>query len=181
VVQTEQVVFENTVRALLDAVGGRLTPAAREELRVAGLDLSRPLLPAYPAAQWAKQLHIVARAVFPDASPSEGLRQLGWHVIGGWRRTLVGRAAESMAKLVGPRRTLQRLSHHLRSSDNFCETRFTARGERDVELWVSEVLGMPTYFQGIVEHVVEGSGGKAVLVELVREDGPACVFHVRWS
>jgi uncharacterized protein (TIGR02265 family) len=179
--QSERVVFENTVKALCHAVEERLTPEAREELRQAGLDLGRPLLPAYPAEQWARMLGILARTAFPGQAEEEQQRLLGRAVMESWRNTLVGRAAETMARLVGPQRTLARMSHNLRSSDNFCETRLTPSGPHEAELWVSEVLGMPAYYQGIVERVLEAAGAPRHEVQLVSRQGDACTYRVRWN
>lgn len=59
---TERLMFDHVVEGMFHrALGKRLSAAGREQLRAAGLDLSKPLRPAYPMEQYFGFLEIAAK------------------------------------------------------------------------------------------------------------------------
>ncbi len=179
----EKLVFENTFTGLFrHGVQGRLSPAAVQKLAQLGVDLTRPLLPAYPLQTWSDTLEIVALELEPHDSRLEALRKLGRLAVKGYRQTLIGKAAEQLARIIGPKRTLARLTQNFRTSDNYTETTLTELSPGRFELWMNDVFGKPSYMAGVIEEILEVAGAKefAVVPGTVGPSGP-CTFQISWK
>ncbi len=177
----DRLTFSPTVEALfLKGMGSQLTPALRERLAAAGLDLSRPLLPAYPAGRVAEWIELVLPEVYPGEPRPEALRRLGRRSVDAYTETAVGRALLSMLRLVGLRRVLQRMTSAMRTGGNYLETHCTVHGPADVELWINDVNGMPEYFEGMLVATAAMCRVEAE-VSLVAVSPPACTLRVRWA
>lgn len=175
----ERLWFDQAIEGLwLRALGGRVTPALRASLKDAGLDLDR-LLPGYPAATVARCVKLTAAALFPGQPEDDALREVGRLFLTGYQQTLIGRAVLQVLKLIGPRRSLQRMQTNFRSV-NYVKTRFTELGPTRAEVWFNHVDGMPAYFAGIIEQGGVLSGAKAVTVTWQEKDGGGA-FLVEWT
>src|SRR5438128_249385 len=120
---SEKLVFDHAVEAMfLRALKDRLPFAARSRLAGAGLDLAKPLLPAYPLATWMRCLRIAAEEVFEAVPLEAGLRQLGELLVDAYAETAIGRAMFGLARVIGPRRTLTRATQNFRSGNNYSQT-----------------------------------------------------------
>ena len=179
---TEQdVVFGNTVDGLFHKrLGARITPALRQQLKAEGLDLDAPLQSAYPRVRYFHFVQLAADALFPGTSRDAALEELGRQFMHGYAETLVGRAALAMGRLLGPRRMLARMGHNMRTSNNYLQVRFSEHGPADVELWLSETSGVPSYFRGVLAAGTELCGGHDVQVAVAGGEGRAASFRVRW-
>jgi uncharacterized protein (TIGR02265 family) len=178
----ERLWFSNTVEGLfLRGLAGRLTPSHLDVLKQRGIDLSRRLAPAYPAALFAECIRLTAREVFPTVDEVEGVRRLGQLFLSGYQQTLVGAALVQMMKLLGARRTLQRMERNFATGGNFMKTQFTSHGPGDVEVSLSEVDGIPSYFAGIIEKGSELVNAKNYRVTYSCPDGHLCRVHVKWE
>jgi uncharacterized protein (TIGR02265 family) len=176
------VVFDHTVEGLfLRVLRGRLSATAESGLRRLGLDLSKKLLPAYPFQTWKQCLELAATDLYPVLSRPEAWRRLGHDVVEGMCRTVMGRAMMGVARLLGPLRTLRRLDHTLRSAVNYAEARITERSPTCCEVWINEVLGQPTYYQGILEASLALAGAQAIQVEILAHEGGSATFRVEWE
>jgi uncharacterized protein (TIGR02265 family) len=114
----EPVVFATSIESLF-VRGLRLSYGAREELRRMGLDVDRPLLPAYPLATWEAALRVATRDVFFGRAPEEARFELGRQMLRRYESTMVGRAIATSARLIGPRRTLERMAQNTRTANNY--------------------------------------------------------------
>ena len=75
---TEQVLFSTAVESLYrQALKGRLSEVLKLRLRHAGLDLNRPLLPAYPRKVWVRSLELTAEELYPGLEREEAMERLG--------------------------------------------------------------------------------------------------------
>jgi uncharacterized protein (TIGR02265 family) len=176
------VVFDHTIEGLfLVALKGRLPVTTEWSLRRVGLDLSKKLLPAYPFETWRQCLEIVALDLYPHLSRPEAWRQLGHQIVEGMSRTVMGRTMGRVARLMGPLRALRRLNHNLSSADNYVQARITERSATCVEVSINEVLGQPTYYQGILEACASMAGGEGVRVELLSREGGGATYRVQWE
>jgi uncharacterized protein (TIGR02265 family) len=180
----EKLIFAQTFEGLHRALGPRLSPATLEALRALGVDYSRPLLPAYPKNVFIAVIERLGADLFPALGRDAGVAAVGRAFMDGYGETMVGRAMLAALRMLGPRRSLERLSRSFRTANNFSETRLTARGERDFELWCNEVASPGWYF-GIIARGLELAGAKDVKVVLVdySHENPAdgAVFRIRWS
>lgn len=176
-----RVIFGNTFDGLQRVAKAQLTSELTDRLRLVGVDFGRPLLPAYPAETFVSAIHLFASAIYPGEPKDEQLRKMGRKLLEGYLSTFIGRAVQGVARVVGTRATLDRMTQNFRSSDSFTEARISPLGPREVELWLNDDLGMPTYYQGFFELVVEASGGRDPKVEVLRSTPPELVLKVAWS
>jgi uncharacterized protein (TIGR02265 family) len=179
----EKLVFAQSVEALfVRSLGPHLTSEARRLLRGVGLDLSEPLRPAYPLEQWRTFLRAVAPDVFPKASPDAAYFGLGERYVQGYRQSAVGRASMALIAHLGPRGTLERVSHGARAGNNFNEARVKELGNREATLWMKDVTADNPFFAcGFLAETLRGSGVVDIHVEPVAFDGTAATFRLTWE
>lgn len=176
------VIFQHTVEGLFaHGIPEQVTPRLKDRLRTIGVDLDRRLDPAYPRSVWNQVLHITREEAFSTLTEEQGFFQLGRRTVEGYTETLLGRAAAALAKVIGPRRTLSRMSHNLRSAGNYNQTRFSELPDGGVALWVNEAILSPQFLAGIIEASARIAGAKDVRVEVAQTDDSGCTYHVHWS
>jgi uncharacterized protein (TIGR02265 family) len=179
---TEAIEFSQSVEGLfLNGLGSMLTPAIKDSLRSKGLDLDKPLRPGYPAADFHKWVELVAAQVFPDDRRDEAIRKIGHRAVAGLEEGLVGKALSAGLKLIGPRRSLQRVERIFKNNNNYQVATLVEITERDAKVKLSEVYGMPTYYQGLFEAAVSIIGAKQPKVTLLASPGPGVLLHIEWS
>ena len=177
-----EVVFQQAVEGLFEhGIPKRLTPALVLRVRELGVDLDGKLDPAYPRATWNAVLAAVRTHAFGDLSEDEAYFQIGRSVVIGYSETLVGRALVGVARLMGPRRMLARMTRNLRSASNYNETRYVDAPDGSVEIWINEAQLHPRYVAGLLYAAVEIAGGKGIEVALSDRDAQGCTYKVRWQ
>ncbi|MBL8921097.1 MAG: DUF2378 family protein [Myxococcaceae bacterium] len=177
---SEKLWFQSAVEGLLlRGVGARLTPALRSRLRELGVDLDH-LEPAYPQATMTKAIGVVVDELFADRTREGGLRELGHVFMRGYAETFIGAAMVQIMKVIGPRRTLERMQRNFRNGTNFIETKFEAVGEREATLWFNDVSGMPAFYAGILEEGGRMTGANATVAVESATDA-SCTFRVSWT
>ena len=177
-----RLVFEHTVEGLFRfSLRSRLSSQAWNGLRAVGIDLSKPLLPAYSDETWKRALELTVADLYPMLPREEGWRRLGREVVNGMVHTVLGRAMVGVARLLGPLRSLRRLNNTLRSADNYVESRLTELSPTSCEVWINEVMGQPSYYQGILEACIALAGGQRARVRVVAREGTGARLHVEWE
>ncbi|NMO22800.1 DUF2378 family protein [Pyxidicoccus fallax] len=180
-VPQRRLIFEHTVSWLLQpAVRLRLSPTAYAALKEVGLDVTERLRPAYSFDTWRRSLAIIAADLYPTTPLDESYRLLGRALVRGVELTTMGRAMVSMARLLGPLRSLRRMNETFRSADNYVESRFTQCGPTHCELWINEVMDRPGYYQGVLEAGLELVGARDARVEVLSRDGDGATYSVSW-
>lgn len=178
----ERLIFDNTFEGLYRYTSAQLPEGAVARLRQAsGVDFTRPLLPAYPAEVFVALVRAMATELHGALPEDERLRRIGRAVLEGYRLTLIGRAVEKAARLFGPVQVLQRVSGKFRTSDTFTAVQVEPRGEGDLTLHVNDLLGMPTYYQGFFEVILEGLGVRNPSVAVEGLAAPGGKLRVRWD
>jgi uncharacterized protein (TIGR02265 family) len=178
----ERLEFGPSLRGLfIDALGPELTDAMKADLRAAGLNVDAPLLPAYPAATFAKCVRVVARGLKPDLSEDDALRSMGRRAVDGLSTNFIGRALLSVVRLLGIRRTLLRMERAFRNSNNYTRIETQQLTPTSMELTFNTVIGIPAYFEGVMSAVGEALGGSATQVESSPLDGERHRFVVHWK
>ena len=180
---TEKLVFAQAVEALfVRALGPRLTRDGRARLKDVGLDLSEPLRPSYTLEQWKGFLRVAAPDAFPAAPPDVAYFGLGERYHQGLRHTAVGRASMALVTKLGPRRSLERVPHHVRAGNNFNEVRLEEVGADSATLWMRDVTADNPFFAcGFLAETLRTSGAGDVRVEPVAFDGSAATFRLTWA
>jgi uncharacterized protein (TIGR02265 family) len=177
---TERLIFAQTFDGLREAVGARLSPATLEALKALGVDFTAPFRPAYPKDTFVAVIERIARDLHPELGLEAGVAAIGRAFMDGYGHTMVGRAMLAMLRLIGPRRSLERLGRNFRTGNNFSETRLVALGDRDFELWCNEVASPGWYF-GIIGRGLELAGARDVKVVIVDRPDAGATFRIRWS
>ncbi len=166
--KSERLVFSTSVEGLMK--GMALEASVRAELRELGIDVDRPLLPAYPAELWHRALHLIAQRVHPTMSIAEAYRRMGERTVYGMEDTLLGRATLAMAKLVGPRRMLLRLPNSAKSGSNFARLEVQELSPTEFLLTSQPYMGYAEFMQGSVRAAIEICGAPKGTVEIVDHD-----------
>jgi uncharacterized protein (TIGR02265 family) len=179
----EKLVFAQSVEALfVRSLGPHLTSEGRRNLKEVGLDLAEPLRPAYALEQWRTFLRVAAPDVFPKLSLEAAHFGLGERYVQGYRQTAVGRASMALVAHLGPRGTLERVSHGARAGNNFNEVRVKELGLREARLWMKDVSADNPFFAcGFIAETLRGSGAADIQVEPVSFDGTSATFRVHWE
>lgn len=176
-----EVVYESTVDVLFRrALKSRMTERCRARLKEAGIDLDAPLKSTYPRLTFIRGLIIATEDLFPGMLRDKAMFELGGLVFSHFSETLVGRTALTLMKILGPRRTLGRMTQSYQSSNNFMEARVTERAPTHVELWLSQCSGVPTYYLGGIYRAFTLIGVQGLDVGVKAIEGNACVLAISW-
>jgi uncharacterized protein (TIGR02265 family) len=180
---SDKLVYAGTIEALfLRALENRLTPACRQRLLEAGLDLEQKLSPTYTLEQWKQFLRIAADHVYAGMPAEAAYYSLGERFMDGYFSSLFGRALLGMARLLGPRRALTQARLCFRTSANCSEVRIVERSPTEVEVWLTDIgADLPTFVAGVLARAAELSGGQRVVAIPEGFDGQSATYHVRWS
>lgn len=175
----ENLIFAQTVEGLLRALGP-LNDQDRAAVRALGFDVDKRLLPAYPVEQFTALLDFAGERLKPGHGRVEQIREVGHRFMDGYQQTMVGRAMVAAMRVIGPWRTLERLTNKFRTGNNFSQTKLTRLGDREAELWCNQA-SRPGWYLGLVSRGLELAGAKDVEVTLISNDDAGGRFHVRWK
>ena len=132
---TQPVFFGSAFESLyLQALGDRSTPGLQKDMRALGLDLSKPLLPAYPFEVWYGALLLTATTLNPTVSREEAVERMGRLFLAGFQRTLLGGAVLQLARVIGVERSLVRMDRNARTSSNVFVSSVEKLGVRHVKM-----------------------------------------------
>jgi uncharacterized protein (TIGR02265 family) len=180
-VMSDQVLFSHTVEGFQRALGPLLTDVAKEQLAAVGIDFRRPLEPAYSVKVWAEAMSLGSEWVAPGQPRGVQLFELGRRFIDGYAATLVGSAMLAVIKLMGPTRTLARMTRNFRSGNNYTETTLKELGPNDWELGFNLVFH-PDFYRGLVTAGLTRAGAREAEVALVSHDAQLrAVYRVTWK
>lgn len=180
----ERLMFSPTVEGLfVRAVGNRLTPAIRNEIRAVGIDLDKPLLAAYPVDQYQRAVTIVANRLYPELPPERAHFEIGKRTVYGLIETVIGKGLGAFAKMVGPRRSLLRVAITSKTSTNFNIVDAQEISPNEIEITSTNYVGRPQLMQGCMVAAAEVAGAKNAACEIVSFDSSAerLVLRVRWD
>ncbi|MCY1078099.1 DUF2378 family protein [Archangium lansingense] len=179
--KNERLVFDQTVEGLfVRALGNKITPALKQQLRQAGLDLDKRLLPAYPVEVWERCLGLTAKSLHPGKPDAEAFRLLGERHIEGYSETMLGRALFGVFRLLNRKRRLARVRQNFRAGNNYQEVLITDVGPTQVDMWLNE-RGMLRHFKhGIVLGTGRCAGDHETTAELRHYDAEGVTFRISW-
>ncbi len=178
----EQIEFARTIEGLfMKGLNADTDQVLKAKLKVAGLDFDRTLLPGYPAPLIHKWIQIAAEHLYPDLPLDEALRFVGQRSIPGLEDNLIGRALISGLKLLGPRRSLDRVQRIFRNNGNYQEITSTPISDTSTRLTISYGFGLPGFYQGVFEQCLLLIGAKKVEVKIVPSPPPIVVLEASWA
>ena len=176
----EKLVFNQTFEAFIRALGSALTEDSKAGFKAIGFDVDARLMPAYPFETWLKTMELGARLLSPNASREQQFYTLGYRIVGSYGETLLGRALVAMMRIIGPRRSLGRMTRNLRTANNFTEVTAEDQPHGGMRVSCSPVVS-PEFFRGMFTAAVEASGGSQVEVEVISFEDSRASYSVRWS
>jgi uncharacterized protein (TIGR02265 family) len=179
----EQLIFGSSMEGLLDGVRNQLTPKCRERiLKECGVDVDAKTQPGCSAKVWARCIQILGEELFPALEPTMAHRELGVRTIEAFvDGHALGRAIFGVLRLLGPDRTVGRMTKNLRTGSSFVETRFLQLAPQNYEILINDVSGVPGFYQGMLERGLYHVGAKTTVAAIDKYDGCACTFLVRWT
>jgi uncharacterized protein (TIGR02265 family) len=175
----ERLVFRSTVSSMLKVLGNPIAPEHVVALQQAGIDPTRPLLVAYPLESFQKLLALAGKVRFPKLGPEERDYALGELFVVNFATSLIGGAVVAMARVLGPRRSTQRLTRSFRSVNNYSEAEAKELSANEMEVRCEPVL-RPDYYLGVLQTAGRMSHGESYQVELSSYENERAVFRVRW-
>ena len=171
-----KLIFSSSIEPLIKVAWEKLKPETKTKLGAHRIGPPHKVEPAYPADVWANAVKMVAAELYPDVPAEEQHRSLGRSTVEQFTEGVLGKAMFSAARLFGARRTLERLSHNLRSGANFIETRFTVTGPDAYELWLSDVSDVPGFYAGLLSAGAGKIDGWPNSIEIKQRDGASCTY-----
>ena len=173
--------FSQSIEGLfVRGVGDQMTPALRAKLLELGLDVKN-LQPAYDDAVVTRAIRLVGSTLFADKPETEALRATGRLFMKGFAQTLMGKALVQFMKVIGPRRSLQRMERNFRTGGNYIESRFESLGEGKAHVWFNDVSGIPDFYAGIIQRGGEFAGAEAMTITFAPVTKAECTFVVDWK
>lgn len=161
-------------------VGDRLTDAQRETLRDEyGID-PFDTKPSYSVEVMHKGFEYLQRELFPQMTPEESEDLLGVLSFRGFAQTLVGKAIVQMMRLIGPERTMPRMSKNLKAGTNFMDIKSRKLAPGHFELDVSDVGGMPHFYRGMFGEGLMLTRAKDLKVELASISVRGATYRITW-
>ncbi|HEX8826084.1 MAG TPA: DUF2378 family protein [Archangium sp.] len=176
-------VFSHSLQSLLTRAFPTGVPSGlKEKLRTVGLELDRPLLPAYPKETWARTVEYGAQYAFPRETREQAWRRMGERMVEGYQETMIGRAMFSTLRLLGPRRMLLRSQKSFRSGNNYTEVRLTDVSPTVVDVWFNETEEVLRQFTvGLVLGGMRAGGAEESRVEITQRDAQGMTLRASWK
>ncbi len=175
---TERVVFAQSMEGLFRALQP-CTPAERTAFAKAGITGER-FLPAYPVEQHLEILDACATSRFAHLPELERYTEVGKLYIAGFQKTLIGTALMAMLRVLGPRRTLERLTRNLRSANNFSEGTLTSLAPNHHLVHVNYTV-RPGFYRGLLVSGCLHAGARELSVTVVETKDLASTYEVKWA
>jgi uncharacterized protein (TIGR02265 family) len=174
-------VFSHIVDGFLRGVlGERLTPPLKEKIKRVGIDLSKPLDPAYKVAVFEDALELVALELYPALTRTEALIEVGRLQLTAFSESTLGRASMPLFKLYAKdhERLLKVVSRGFRQGNNYVETKHEKLGEGHHRLWMNDAGRLPEIFQGMLE-ACTGAMGLESEVRIAEQKGLEVWYELR--
>lgn len=178
---TEKLVFDSAIEGLIQCVHAEISTKCNQRLLQIGFDPKAKLKPAYPAEQWAGVVKILGEEIYPGLGATESHRQLALRTLEVFSRSLIGAAMFAIVGLLGPDRTIGRMTRNFRSSCNYIETTCTEVAPHSWEIWVNDVSGVPGFYLGLLEGGFRRAGAKGLTIVVQEQKHPAAIYRASWG
>lgn len=173
------IVFEHTMRGMLELGGDRFSAESRARLKSLGVDPAA-LLPAYPADHFRQVLNLVRVDLYGEMTVNQGYAEIGRAYFKRYEQTVVGRALLLAVKVLGARRTIDRMARNFRTANNYTECRVTERAPGVCEVWFNRVIH-PHYYRGLLDEALSRAGVEEQQVKLLSHGPEGAVFELSWK
>jgi uncharacterized protein (TIGR02265 family) len=177
----EKLWFSQSIEGLfVRGLSKEMTPALRARLEELGIDVSS-IQPAYDNDMVVKAIKLAGATLYPQLQETEALREMGKIFMRGFSGTLMGGALVALMKVIGPRRSLERMERNFRTGGNYVQSKFTSLGKGKAQVWFNDVTGIADFYAGIIHRGGEFAGAKNMNVTYGSPATEECTFTVTWD
>ena len=176
----DHVVFSHTIEVLFRKVlAPRITPAIEAKMKAVGVDLSKPLDPAYPLRVFDAAMEVVAVEGMSHLEKHDALRKIGELQVDSFMQTFLGKATFQFLKLLSRERFVTRLTNSWRQANNFIETQISSAPDGSLTLRLNDVGRFPEVIEGVLFAGFKAAGHD-VVIETGAREGLGCDYRVRF-
>lgn len=177
---TERYFYSAAIEAQFLKAYPATSPALVEAYATAGLDVRKPLLPAYDYATWRRCLAAQRAALLPHLSLEDACEEQGRRYVASYFETTMGSALKVLLRVLSTNRILERMSRNFRSNNSFSVVTRQSTGRTSAELDVNDVFAeSPRYIKGLLEHGF-ACIGREMAITVLSHDGDAARLEARW-
>ena len=177
---SQRVVFGHTMSALLERCAGGLTDEKWAQLAALGVSRTT-LLPAYEFEIWCRVLEYLARETHPGLEIGDAELALGRGFIEKYASTLLGAALFGLLRLLGTKRTIQRLTRSFRTGTSFTQIEIAEETPTGCLLQFNVVEPRGRMTEGVLSKGLEQAGIPGVRVKLESHVGESATYRVQWT
>ena len=178
---TEKLIFNSVMEGLIQSVRADISPKCHTRMKEAGFDFQAKLLPAYPAELWARVVQILGEEIYPGIGPADSQRRLALRTVEVFAQSMIGGAMFTVANLLGPDRTVRRMTRNFRTGANFIETACTEVSPHTFDISFNDVSRVAGFYAGLLEAGFLRVGAKGLTVKIHDEKAPGAIFRVNWA
>lgn len=174
----EKVVFGQSMEGIYRALAPH-TPQERAAFLKAGITKEK-FNPAYPIANWLEIIDACAASRFAGQSELDRFTEVGRLFFTGFQKTLIGSALMAMLKILGPRRTLERLTRNFRTANNFTEGTLESLAPNHHRVRIN-YTARPGFYLGVMETGCLYAGAKGLSVTILETKDLATTYEIKWT
>jgi uncharacterized protein (TIGR02265 family) len=180
----EKLVFEQAIEGVfLKGHGSKLTPSLKAALREQGIDLDKPLSPAYPLLMVNEATRVLRRYVYAfEPDDTKAYTQMGEAILDGYLNTMIGKTLASVMRVIGFRKVIDRLPQNLMSGNNYQVATLKWLGPTEVEVSLAETSPHPALNLGVLRRAfTRWFPAPGFQIEIAREHPPGATYVLRWT
>lgn len=174
----EKVVFGQSMEGIYRALSPH-TPQERAAFLKAGVKKDH-FDAAYPLQSWMEILDACAASRFASLDEQARFVEVGRLFFSGFQKTLIGSALMAMLKILGPRRTLERLTRNFRTANNFTEGTLETLAPNHHLVRIN-YTARPGFYLGLIESGCLHAGARELSVTVLETKDLATVYEVKWA
>ena len=106
---------------------------------------------------------------------------LGARAVDVFAESVMGSAMFGLLRVIGPMRTIGRMTKNFRTGANYIDTRATQMGPSAFDIWFNEVNGMDGFYRGMLESGLRHVGAKGLKVDVTACDTHECAYRASWD
>ena len=176
---TDKVVFGQSMEGLYRALAPH-TPQERAAFLKAGVTKEGHFDAAYSLETWMSVLDACGASRFAQLPELERFTEVGRLFFQGFQKTLIGSALMAMLKILGPRRTLERLTRNFRTANNFTVGTLESLAPNHHKVHIN-YTARPGFYLGLIESGCAHAGAKDLTVKVIETKDFATTYEVKWT
>jgi uncharacterized protein (TIGR02265 family) len=176
--QSELLVFSSSMEGMWRALQPP-TPLEAAAFTRAGIT-GKNFQAAYPLIQYTDLLDACGESRFSHLAPLERFAEVGRLFMKGYEKTLIGNALLAVLRVLGPKRTLERMTRNFRTANNYTEVTVEPLAPNHHRVRITHVT-RPGLFVGLLEVGCTYAGAKDLSVTLLEHAGQVAQYEVKWA